>query len=183
MKKVHILAIPGSLRAASLNLRALRALQSLADEDARVDIRPIDDIPLYDPDRHAEGGPESVQKLKDQIAAADGLLISTPEYNYGVPGVLKNAIDWVSRPAYQSVLAHKPVAVLGASISPVGTARAQGQLKQVLLGTVSDLFPHPELALSDAKSKLGEGGEVLDEGTEQLLRRFIGAYLEWLRGR
>jgi chromate reductase, NAD(P)H dehydrogenase (quinone) len=179
MKKLNILGICGSLRAGSLNSRALLAVKGLAGDDVNIEVAAISDIPLYNGD--LGDPPDSVERLKKQIASNDGLLIATPEYNYGIPGVLKNAIDWVSRPAYKSVLAQKPVAIMGASPGAVGTARAQGQLKQVLLGTASEVFPFPEVTLGQASEKLSEDGSVTDERTSQQLKRFIDSYAEWLR--
>lgn len=181
MKHLNILGICGSLRAASLNQRALMAVKNAAGEGVNVEVAVISDVPLYNAD--IAEPPASVERLKSQIAASDGLLIATPEYNYGIPGVLKNAIDWVSRPAYKSVLAQKPVAILGASPGAVGTARAQGQLKQVLLGTASEVFPFPEVTLGQAGDKLAEDGAVTDERTLQQLTRFIEGYTDWLRRR
>lgn len=179
MKTLNLLGICGSLRAESLNLRALLAVRRLAGEAVSVEITSLSEVPLYNAD--ISEPPASVEELKSQIAASDGLLIATPEYNYGIPGVLKNAIDWVSRPAYKSVLARKPVAILGASPGAVGTARAQGQLKQVLLGTASELFSFPEVTLGQANEKLSEDGSVTDERTAQQLKRFIESYTDWLR--
>lgn len=174
---IELLAIVGSLRRGSLNRRLLLALQTLAPEQTQILEAAISDVPLYNADLDV---PESVVRLKSQMAKASGLLVVTPEYNYGVPGVLKNAIDWVSRPAFRSVLANKPVALLGASPSQVGTARAQGQLKQVLLGTVSNLFPYPEVNVGNAGEKLGESGEILDSRTRAQLEGFIKGYRSWV---
>lgn len=179
MNSLNLLAIPGSLRAGSLNRRVLLVVKKLASEGVNIDFASLDDIPLYNADITPD--PESVISLKKRVEESAGLLIATPEYNYGIPGVLKNAIDWLSRPAYQSVLAHKPVAILGASPGAVGTARAQGQLKQVLLGTVSALFPFPEVAIGQASEKLGEDGSVSDQRTEKQLRRFIESYAVWIQ--
>ncbi len=181
MSTVNVLALSGSLRQKSLNTRALLALRAFAPNGVEIELASIEEIPFYNSDLEEVPGP--VDELKHSIEKANGLLIATPEYNYGIPGVLKNAIDWVSRPAYKSVLAQKPVGILGASPGPVGTARAQGQLKQVLLGTVSDLFPYPELTLGQAGAKLGAEGEVTDEKTREQLKRFIENYSEWVEKR
>ena len=106
-------------------------MRRLAPESAAIELADIDSIPFFNADLNEV--PASVNTLKQQIEASDGVLIATPEYNYGIPGVLKNAIDWVSRPAYASVLAQKPIGILGASPGPVGTARAQGQRQTYFL--------------------------------------------------
>jgi chromate reductase len=180
---LRLLGIAGSLRAQSVNRRLLRAAIELAPEGVRVEDHPIADIPLYNGDLDVDGGPEPVRQLKEAIAAADGLLLVSPEYNYGVPGVLKNALDWASRPAYRSVLAHKPVAIAGASGSAVGTARGQGQLKQVLLGTISEVFPYPEVLVARASEKFDAEGRLVDEATRDALASFLLAYVEHLRRR
>lgn len=146
-----------------------------------IEIVTLGDIPMYDADLDVEGGPAPVRAFKERVAAAHGLILATPEYNYGIPGVLKNALDWASRPAYRSVLAHKPVAIVGASGSSVGTARAQGQLKQVLLGTLSEVFPHPEVLVGSASQRFDSEGRLVDEGTRNVLGAFLEAYAAWLR--
>ena len=126
-KPLTILAIPGSLRARSLNRAALRAAQTLTPPGVTLELVELADIPLYNGDIDNDGGPAPVRAFKQRITAADGLLIATPEYNYSIPGVLKNAIDWASRPAYKSPLAGKPVAMFGAAGGFVGGARALSQ--------------------------------------------------------
>lgn len=175
----RILSISGSLRKASTNTALLRAAESLAPEGTCFSTASIADIPHYNAELDVDGGPPSVRTFKEQITAADGLLIATPEYNYGIPGVLKNAIDWASRPAYKSVLAGKPVAIVGASGSVVGSARAQGQLKQVLLGTISNVFPYPELLVGKAHERIRDG-ELVDEKSRELLAKMLAAYVDWL---
>jgi len=143
-REVVILRIAGSLRKGSLNRALLRAAVDLCRQGARIVPHEIGDLPLYDADIDGDTKPEPVTRLKEAIAAADAILYVSPEYNYGVPGVLKNAIDWASRPGYRSVLAQKPSAIVGASESIVGTARGQGQLKLVLLGMLSVVYPGVE---------------------------------------
>lgn len=179
MKTLRLLAIPGSLRKASFNRRALLAIERVLPEEVEWKVTTLQGIPFYDADLSEV--PKSVQAFKDEIEKSDGVVIATPEFNYGIPGVLKNALDWASRPAYQSVFAGKPVAVLGAAPSPVGTARAQGQLKQVLLGMVAEVFPYPEVAIGSAADRLGEDGTILDDRTEKQLRQFIQAFVGRLR--
>jgi chromate reductase len=183
MPTLNILAIAGSLRVRSLNRATLELMKTLAPSSMRIELAPIDAIPLYNGDLELDGGPPAVNTLKAAIAAADGLLIATPEYNYSVPGVLKNVIDWASRPAYQSVLAHKPVAILGAAASAVGTARAQAHLKQIMLGVLSELFPYPEVLIGGAHHKFDAGLQLTDEPTRAHLGKMLRAYGEWLARR
>lgn len=180
-RSLQILAIAGSLRERSLNRAVLRAAEELLPTDTTLVLEDLRPIPMYDGDLDVDGGPEPVRALKARIAAADGLLIATPEYNYGIPGVLKNALDWASRPAYRSVLAQKPVAILGVANGLIGTARAQGQLKQVLLGTVSQVFPYPEVAIGQAARRFDEQGRLVDPETRDHLARMLSAYVAWLR--
>lgn len=174
-----IVGISGSLRKGSYNTALLRAAAELVPAGTTLTIASLRDIPLYDADLDVEGGPPPVQELKRAVAECDGLLLATPEYNYGVSGVLKNAIDWVSRPAYKSVLAGKPVALIGASPGATGTARAHGQLKQVMLGTLSEVFPHPEVLVGGAKGRFSDG-ELTDEGTRKILSGMLEAFVAWI---
>ena len=178
----RLIGISGSLRAGSLNTALLRSVAELMPEGAKLDIAAIDDIPLYNGDLDVDGGPPGVRSLKQRIGDADGLLLSTPEYNFGVPGVLKNAIDWVSRPGFKSVLAHKPVAIIGAAPGIVGTARAQGQLKQVLLGTLSEVFPYPEVLVGKAHERIVDG-KLQDEQTRKVLEQMLAGYVAWINRR
>ena len=126
--------------------------------------------------------PPVVEKFKEAIAAADGVLIASPEYNYSVPGAFKNAIDWASRPAYHSVFRGKPVATLSAAGSPVGGARGQAALKQVLMGMAADLCPCPELAIGNAAAKLN-GATVVNDELDKKLDRFASQTLNFFRTR
>lgn len=178
---LNILGISGSLRAASTNTALLREASAAAPDTVTVTLGSID-MPLYNGDLDRTPGPAAVEALKNAIDHADGLLIASPEYNYSVSGPLKNAIDWVSRPAYQSVLAHKPVAILGTAHGASGSARAQGHLKQIMLGCISEVFPHPEF-LVPAAGKAFENGKLRDEDTRAALERFMTRYAEWLAER
>ena len=121
MTPINVLAIAGSLRRGSWNRRLLEAAQELAPAGMRIDIADIADVPLYDGDRDTDDTrPQAVGSLKQQVALSDGLLIATPEYNHSVPGVLQNAIDWISRPAMRSPLAGKPAAIIGSSPGALG---------------------------------------------------------------
>src|SRR5258706_7767318 len=153
MSDIKVLGICGSLRKGSFNRRALRVAQELAPAGMKVDIADISAFPLYNEDVLEQGFPPPVQTFRDQIAAADALLFVTPEYNYSMSGVLKNAIDWASRPPDQP-LSGKPVAIAGASMCCFSTAPAQLHLRQT--GVVLDLIPlhKPEVFLSAAQHKV-----------------------------
>lgn len=174
---LKILGLSGSLRAGSVNGALLRAAAELAPKG--VEVLPYDyrDVPLYDGDL-AEV-PAGVERLKAAIGAADGLLISTPEYNYSVPGVLKNAIDWASRPAYASVLRTTPTAILSASPGASGGNRAQQHLRNVLAGTVTPVFPWPEFMVGGAFQKV-QDGVLVDEKTRAMLGELVAAFAAWI---
>src|SRR5499433_1343101 len=156
---IKVVGIPGSLREGSFNKGLLRAAVELAPAVMEIQIfTRLGDIPPYNADIDDKGNPEPVQALKTAIREADALLIATPEYNYSVPGVLKNAIDWASRPAGSSVLSRKPAAVMGASMGLHGTARAQMALRQTFVFTETYTMLRPELYLGRAHEKFDESG-------------------------
>jgi chromate reductase, NAD(P)H dehydrogenase (quinone) len=173
-----VCGIAGSLRRGSYNRALLRSARELAPEDMAIRIFDgMAEIPLYNADLEAEGEPESVQALKRAIDEADALLIATPEYNHGVPGVLKNAIDWASRPPRGSVLAGKPTAIFGASPGITGTARAQSQLRQAFVFTNTPALPQPEILVYRANEKFDDEGRLTHDKT----REFVGLLLRELR--
>lgn len=174
-----VVAFAGSLRRASYNRALLRAAQEVAPAGMAISIFDISEVPLYNGDVEAAGEPEPVARLKQAIRAADGLLIATPEYNHGVPGVTKNAVDWVSRPYAKSPLDGKPVAILGASPAATGTARGQSQLRQCL--GVAYCMPHPEILVHQAHEKFDAEGRLTDEKTREYLGRFLVAFGDWIR--
>ncbi len=169
---MKVVALSGSLRAASYNTLALRAAQKLAPAGMSIEIASIADIPLYNDDVRAAGEPAAVTALKDRLRAADGVLIATPEYNFSIPGVLKNALDWMSRPPAPP-LDGKPVAILGASPGPVGTARVQYDLRKVLVFMNTFTVNKPEVFINHCASKFNADGELTDEATA----KFIGDLL------
>lgn len=179
-EELKIVGIAGSLREGSLNRALLEAAAKLAPDGIVIKTFALDDVPLYRAELDNDDPPAAVRALKAAITEADGVLIATPEFNYGVPGVLKNAIDWASRPGYRSPLRDKPVAVIGAAPGVVGTARAQGQLKQNLLGLAAAVFPWPEYLLGGAKDKL-VNGELENEKSRELLTGMLGAFGAWVR--
>jgi chromate reductase len=177
----RILGIAGSLRRASYNRGLLRAAQEATPVGVSIEIFDLDDIPLYNDDVLAAGAPGPVQAFKEAIAGADALLIATPEYNYSVPGVLKNAIDWASRPPATSPLRHKPVALMGASTGGFGTVRGQLALRQVFIFTDSYVMLKPELMISSARDKFDADGNLTDDATRAKLAPHIAALIAWAR--
>lgn len=175
----NILMISGSLRAGSFNTQLLQAAKALAPEGLTLSLFDLADIPLYNADL---GTPDSVLAMRAAITEADGLLFSTPEYNYSIPGVLKNAIDWASRPAYTSGLSHKPAAILSASPGFIGGARAQAQLRHVLYAASAEVFPWPEFVLGGAGDKLADG-RLTDEASATHLTKLLAGYRDWLARR
>jgi len=167
-KPFQILGLPGSLREASYNHAALLAAKELAPADVSVEIATLAGIPPFNQD--AEGQPPpAVVELKQKIRAADAILIATPEYNYSIPGVLKNAIDWASRPYGDSAWSGKPVAVLGASIGTLGTARAQYHLRQIFVFLDMHALNQPEVMIANAAQRFDDRGRLTDEKTRDLI--------------
>jgi chromate reductase len=178
---VKVCGIAGSLRRSSYNRSLLRAAVELAPERMTITIFDrLGDIPLYDADVEARDDPEPVVALKSAIREADALLIATPEYNYGLPGVVKNAIDWASRPPSGSVLIGKPAALLGASPARTGTARAQLALRQSLVSTQTPVLPGPEVLVGEAQKKFAEDGTLSDEQTRKLVQVLLERLLAWV---
>jgi len=145
-----------------------------------VEIADLSPIPLYNADVEAEGIPPAVRAFKDQIEPADGLLIATPEYNHLLPGVLKNAIDWASRPSGKSALSHKPAAIMGASGGVAGTARAQLSLRQVLTSNECYVLPGPQVLVAGARDRFDANGRLTDEPTRERVRALLEALRGWV---
>jgi chromate reductase len=171
---VRVLGISGSLRAGSYNRALLQAARELAPEGMEIVDVDLRGLPFYDGDVEAAGDPEPVTAFKEAIRSADALLIATPEYNRGVPGVLKNAVDWASRPPLGSPLTGKPVAIMGASTGRGGTARAQEQLRAALEFSRASVLNEPEVLVPEAYMRFDEQGRLTDDET----RREIAALLE-----
>jgi chromate reductase len=165
---MKVLGICGSLRQGSYNAMALRAARKLAPAGITIEIADIGRIPLYNDDVRLAGEPGAVQELKAQVRAADALLIATPEYNFSIPGVLKNTLDWLSRPPEPSFTG-KPVAIMGASPGPVGTARVQYDLRKVLVFLDAFTVNKPEVFISFAQNKFDPQGELTDEPTARFI--------------
>jgi chromate reductase len=178
--KITVLGISGSLRKASFNSGLLRTAQELLPEDMILEIYDIANIPLYNEDIWAAGVPEVVKDFKARIAAADALLIATPEYNYSIPGVLKNAIDWASRLPKDSPLNDKPIAIMGAG-GIMGTSRAQAHLRQVAVYTNMHPLNKPEVHVQRSWEKFDAEGNLTDEPTRQLVQQLLVALDAWTR--
>lgn len=181
-QELEILGISGSLRRASYNRRLLREAARIAPEGMTITLfEGLGDIPPYNEDVEAEGFPEAVQRLHRAIAQADGILVAVPEYNYGVAGVLKNAIDWASRPAGRSPLEGKPVAVMGASVGMGGSARAQLALRDSFVFTRTPVLPGPEVLVARAHEQFDESGRLLRDDTRDFLRDLLERFEVFVR--
>ena len=180
----RILGISGSLRAGSFNTALLRAAREVAGGDVEFDTATLHGIPLYDGDAEArDGEPEAVAILKRQIIASDGVLLVTPEYNNGIPGVFKNAIDWLSRPAAEipAVFGDRPVALVGASAGGFGTILAQDAWLPVLRTLGSRFWAGGRLLVSRAGQAFDADGRLVDERTRAQLAQFLAAYRDSIR--
>jgi chromate reductase, NAD(P)H dehydrogenase (quinone) len=177
---IKVLGICGSLRKASYNMAALRTAIELKPAGMSVEVADISTIPLYDEDVRAQGFPPPVQKLREQIAAADALLFACPEYNYSMSGVLKNAIDWASRPPDQP-FAGKPCAILGAAAGMAGGARAQYDLRRSMVFLDMHPINKPEVLIGQAQTKFDESGKLLDEAARGFIRDMMAALDRWTR--
>lgn len=182
----RILGISGSLRAASFNTALLRAARRSAPEGVEIEIATLHGIPLYDGDLEAAAGiPEAVDALKARIRASDALLLATPEYNNGMPGVLKNAIDWLSRPAgeLRQLFGGRPLALMGASPSGFGTLLAQAAWLPVLKSLGVTVWTGKSLMLSRAHQSIGADGEIVDEAALKTIADFVAGYAASLDAR
>ena len=167
-----ILGIAGSLREVSFNRAALRAAQSLAPAGATVETFDIKGLPGFSQDDEATPPPQVVE-LKQRVRDADAILLVTPEYNYSVPGVLKNAIDWASRPYGDSAWTGKPVAIMGATVGTLGTARAQYHLRQMFVFLNMFAVNQPEVMLSQAHKAFDAKGNLTDEAAKKLISQLL----------
>lgn len=167
---MNILAICGSLAETSVNLRFLNALAEHVKGQHHIDIVTLHGIPMYDP--NGADRPASVEELCRKITASDRVIIATPEYNYSIPGVLKNSLDWVSR--HEDLpFARKKTAIMGASPGKIGTARAQYHLRQVGVFLDIDFLNKPEVMIGECHSKIDESGRITDPATEQILLKMV----------
>jgi chromate reductase, NAD(P)H dehydrogenase (quinone) len=176
---LRVLGFAGSLRARSYNGALLRSAQELAPAGMAIEIYESIELPLFNEDIEAQGDPGPVAAFKMAIREADALLIATPEYNYGVPGVLKNAIDWASRPPGRAPLNGKLAAIVGASPGIIGSARAQLQLRQAFTFTNTLAMLQPEVLVSRAHEKFDRNGRLSDEATRTFFRQYLETFHGW----
>ena len=169
---LDIVALSGSLRAGSFNARLLEIAKDLAPKDAEIEIYDYSDVPLYNGDLDDANAPAAVQHLRERIRRADAVLIATPEYNFSVPGVLKNALDWASRPYGQSAVAGKPLAIIGGG-GGQGTNRAQDHLRQIAHGLGMRPVARPEVFVANIWTKLAGS-----DGLDPVAHKLIGELLE-----
>ncbi len=181
MAELHIVGFAGSLRRDSFNRALLGAARELAPTGMTIDPIEIGHLPFYNADVEREGDPTSVADFKALIEDADGLLIATPEYNDGIPGVLTNAIDWGSRLPGRAPLSRKPVAVIGASPSQVGTARGQLHLRQLLGHVHARTLPPPELLVAKAHERFDARNRLTDEATRGMLLGLLERFARWIQ--
>lgn len=172
MTTLNVLAIAGSLRKASFNRGILRAAQELAPSDMKIEIFDLNGIPAFNEDDEAKPV-DTVAKFREKIAAADAVLIATPEYNYSIPGVLKNAIDWASRPPGKGAILGKTAAIMGASLGAFGTARAQYDLRKVFVTLNIYCVNKPEVLIGSAKERFDESGNLKDEKTRKIIQELL----------
>lgn len=177
---INVLAFAGSLRKASWNRGLLRAAQQEAPSDMKIEIFDISEVPLYNEDVRQQGFPPVVDAFRERIRRADALLIATPEYNYSIPGVLKNAIDWASRPPGQPFQG-KPIALMGASAGMAGTTRAQHHLRQSFVYLDGRLLTRPEVLIPAAAPKFDEDGNLTDGGSREQIAELVAALAAWTR--
>ena len=177
-QNISVLGISGSLRRKSYNTAALRAARDLAPPGMQIELADISGIPLYNEDVRERGFPQAVETFRGQIRGADALLFVTPEYNYSIPGVLKNAIDWASRPPEQP-FAGKPAAVMGASPGIIGTARAQYHLRQAAVFLDLRMLSRPEVMIGTAAERFDAEVRLVHEQTRDFLKNLLVALREW----
>ena len=177
MKKMKILGIVGSLRKDSYNHFALKAAQELVPEGAVLNLIELHGIPVFNQDDEM-APPAIVLEFKRQILAADAILFGTPEYNYSLSGVLKNAIDWASRPFGESAWLDKPGAIMGASTGSLGTARAQYHLRQILVTLDMPTVNQPEVMIGNAAQRFDPDGRLTDEPTRRFIQKLLGALVQ-----
>jgi chromate reductase len=178
--KIRIFGFAGSLRKGSFNKAILRAASEVVPDDALLEIFDLEGIPPFNQD-FEQKPPDKIRQFKQGIRAADAILIATPEYNYSIPGVLKNAIDWASRPYGDNAFEDKPVAIMSASGSMLGGARAQYHLRQTFVWLNMHALVRPEVIVNFADKKIDKNGRVTDEETRKRIRELLEALITWTR--
>ncbi len=180
MNEIKILGIVGSLRKASYNHAALKAAQELLPADVVLDLIELHGIPVFNQDQEMEL-PAAVLEFKQRILAADAILFATPEFNYSVPGALKNAIDWASRPFGKSAWTGKPAALMGASPGSLGTARAQYHLRQILVAFGMPVVSQPEVMIANAAQRFDPDGRLTDAPTREHIQKLLIALVQLVK--
>jgi chromate reductase len=178
--QLNVIGFAGSLRKGSYNMALLRAAKKLAPENVNIEIADISVIPTFNQDLELEDVmPESVKALKAKVEKADAVLFSSPEYNYSIPGVLKNVIDWLSRPYGKNSLEEKPVAIMGTSTGMLGASRAQYHLRQCFVFLNGFVMNKPEMIVPTATDKFDADGNLTDEKTKAKLKEMLDALVIW----
>jgi chromate reductase len=179
-RQVRILGIAGSLRRDSYNRATLRAATELVPEGATIESFELDGIPGFNQDDE-QNPPAKIAELKRRVREANAILFVTPEYNYSVPGVLKNAIDWASRPYGDNAWDGKPAAIMGTSVGAIGTARAQYHLRQMMV--FLNMFPvnQPEVMIANASERFDAARNLTDDATKEFIRQLLGSLVNWTR--
>lgn len=177
MHKINILGVAGSLRKGSYNRSSLQAAQELLPDEATLDLVDLHGIPVFNQDDESDP-PAAVLDFKQKILAADAILFATPEYNYSLPGALKNAIDWASRPYGQSAWQGKTAAIMGASVGNFGTSRAQYDLRKILVALDMPVVVQPEVMISNAAERFDQDGRLTDERSRQLIRKLLSTLVQ-----
>ena len=178
-EELKVLGVCGSARKASFNMAALRACKELAPAGMSISIASIGDLPMYNQDVFDAGIPQPVKRFYDEVAAADGVLIATPEYNFSLPPLLKNAIDWVSKMPKQP-FDNKPCAVFSSSQGPLGGARVQYDVRKILVQLWGLVLPRPEVFIGLAPSKFDKDGKLTDEATKKFLTDLLAGFKPWI---
>ncbi|CAN5754294.1 NAD(P)H-dependent FMN reductase [soil metagenome] len=179
-EKIKILGIAGSLRKDSYNRAALNAAVGMVPDGAEIEVFEIDGLPGFSQDDEQDP-PAKVVELKQKIREADAILFVTPEYNYSVPGVLKNAIDWASRPYGDSAWEGKPAGIMGASVGAIATARAQYHLRQIMVFLNMHPINQPEVMIGNCAGHFNDAGELTDEKTREIVTKFLKALVDWTK--
>ena len=180
MRSIKVAALVGSLRAESINLKLVLALTKLAGQSFKIDIIPLADLPMYNEDLFTPAPPAAVSAFKNSIAQADAVLFAMPEYNRSVPAVLKNAIDWGSRPYGSNVWAGKPASIVGSSPGAIGSAVGQSCLRSTLVVLEMELMGQPEVCLRYTDGLYNQAHDVLDDSVRLMLEKFINRFDIWI---
>jgi chromate reductase len=176
----HLLGLSGSIRKESTNTAILRTVAEQLGARASLTVFPLNDIPLYNSDLEGDALPQPVRALKEAIAASDGLILCTPEYNHGMSGVLKNALDWASRPAFASPLKNKPTLLMTSSPGYVGGARAQAQMQETMASALARVVIRPQIVIAGVAQKI-VNGRLVDEATLKFCLEAIDDLLAEIR--